>query len=76
MQQQFVKDSGWQNLRGTVERCGSCGRSTVHLTARGGVAVCGQCGYSPAFEQFEEEREPERDDSWIVHLPRRSWRRK
>ncbi|HWQ13471.1 MAG TPA: hypothetical protein VNL77_11760 [Roseiflexaceae bacterium] len=64
MRKRAMKDSGWDGLRGTVQRCGSCGRATIHLAARGGVAVCSECGYNPAFEAFVEEPEPQ-----VVRLP-------
>jgi ribosomal protein L37AE/L43A len=55
----LVKDSGWDGLRGSVERCDDCERPTVHLAAPQGVPVCGDCGYSPAFESIEDEADSE-----------------
>jgi uncharacterized protein (DUF983 family) len=51
----FVKDSGWQGLRGTVQRCGACSKATVHFAARGGVPVCSECGYNPAFDRIADD---------------------
>jgi hypothetical protein len=61
-----MKDSGWDGLRGTVQRCGSCSRPTIHLAAQGGVAVCSECGYNPAFDSFAEEPAPK-----VVRFPER-----
>ncbi|MFO7167626.1 MAG: hypothetical protein DIU80_006315 [Chloroflexota bacterium] len=51
----LFKNSGWNGLRGTVQRCDECRRSTIHLAAQGGVPVCSECGYSPAFAAFDDQ---------------------
>jgi hypothetical protein len=50
----LLKDSGWDGLRGTVERCDDCETPTIHLAAPSGVPVCSLCGYNPIFDALTD----------------------
>jgi hypothetical protein len=54
----FVKDSGLNNLKATIQFCGECAKPQVHYSATNGCAICHACGYSPALEQLIEEDLP------------------
>ena len=52
---ELLKDSGLDDLRGSVEMCDDCDRPTVHLTTPGGVPICGQCGHNPIFDTIDDD---------------------
>ena len=54
----FVKDSGLNNLKATIQYCGECEKPQIHYAVAEGCAVCHACGYSPALEQLIEDDLP------------------
>ena len=68
----LLKDSGFDGLRGTVERCDDCESSTVHLAAPSGVAVCTLCGYNPVFDEITDDESGDELPANVVPL---SWYR-
>jgi hypothetical protein len=66
----FVKDSGWDDLRGTVEQCDDCENPTIHLAAPGGVPVCSMCGYNPLLDELMDEDDNDDTPSNVIFFPR------